>query len=68
MAAPWIFPEHVDAQFSDPTLISSLVGHTDPSFTLRRYPHAFESQRQRAAVPLDELLKAIDENEPVGAP
>ena len=51
----------------DPTLISSLLGHTDPSFTLRRYSHAFESQRQRAAVPLEELLSAIDEDEVVDA-
>ena len=50
----------------DPTLVSSLLGHTDPSFTLRRYSHAFESQRQRAAVPLDELLEAIDGAEPDG--
>ncbi|MBI3962266.1 MAG: site-specific integrase [Deinococcus sp.] len=36
--------------------IADRVGHTDPAFTLRRYSHLFEEQRQAAAVSLPDLL------------
>ena len=40
----------------DPRTIADRVGHTDPSFTLNHYSHAFEEQRQAAAVSLADLL------------
>ena len=44
----------------DPWTIADRVGHTDPSFTLRRYSHMFEDQRRAAAVSLDEMLRPDD--------
>ena len=44
----------------DPRTVADRVGHTDPSFTLRRYSHMFEAQRRAAAVPLDEMLRSDD--------
>lgn len=41
----------------DPRTIADRVGHTDPSFTLRKYSHMFEEQRQAAAISLTDLLK-----------
>ena len=32
----------------DARTVADRVGHTDPSFTLRTYTHAFDSQRKRA--------------------
>lgn len=45
----------------DPRTIADRVGHTDPAFTMRRYAHMFEEQRQAAAMNLTDLLmpKAI---------
>ena len=40
----------------DARTIADRIGHTDPAFTLRRYAHVFEEQRQGAAIPLLELL------------
>ena len=40
----------------DPRAIADRVGHTDPAFTMRRYAHMFEEQRQAAAVNLTDLL------------
>lgn len=40
----------------DPRTVADRVGHTDPAFTLRRYSHMFEEQREEAAVNLKELL------------
>lgn len=40
----------------DPQAIADRVGHTDASFTLRRYSHMFEEHRQRTAISLDVLL------------
>lgn len=44
-------------QGMDPRTIADRVGHTDPAFTLRRYSHMFEEQRQAAAINLSELLQ-----------
>ena len=41
----------------DPRTIADRVGHTDPSFTLRKYSHMFEEQRSAAAISLTDLLK-----------
>ncbi|CAA9575942.1 MAG: Phage integrase, site-specific tyrosine recombinase (ACLAME 2) [uncultured Truepera sp.] len=41
----------------DPRTIADRVGHTDPSFTLRKYSHMFEDQRQATAISLTDLLK-----------
>lgn len=51
----------------DPAQISSLVGHTGPSCTLRRSTHALGPQRQRAAATYEPLM-AIDRDAPVDAP
>lgn len=40
----------------DPRAIADRVGHTDPAFTMRRYAHMFEEQRQAAAMNLSDLL------------
>jgi integrase len=40
----------------DPQAIADRVGHTDASFTLRRYSHMFEEHRQRTAISLNVLL------------
>jgi len=40
----------------DPRTIADRIGHSDPAFTLRQYSHAFEEQRQAAAVGLMDLL------------
>lgn len=40
----------------DARTVADRLGHRDPSFTLRKYTHVFEEQRQTAAVSLDELL------------
>ncbi|CAN5671295.1 site-specific integrase [soil metagenome] len=47
----------------DPRTVADRVGHTDPSFTLRRYSHMFEAQRRAAAVPLPDMLGQGDEGE-----
>ena len=36
--------------------IADRIGHTDPAFTLRRYAHVFEEQREAAAIPLLKLI------------
>ena len=36
--------------------ISDRIGHSDPSFTMRRYAHVIDDQRRAAAIPLLELL------------
>lgn len=41
----------------DPRTIADRVGHTDPSFTMRKYSHMFEDQRQATAISLTDLLK-----------
>lgn len=41
----------------DPRAIADRVGHTDPAFTMRRYAHMFDEQRQAAAVNLTDLLR-----------
>jgi integrase len=41
----------------DPRAIADRVGHTDPAFTMRRYAHMFEEQRQAAAMNLTDLLR-----------
>ncbi len=41
----------------DARTVADRVGHTDPSFTLRTYTHAFETQRKRAAISLNNLLQ-----------
>ena len=45
----------------DPRTIADRVGHTDPSFTLRRYSHMFEEQRKRAAINLRGLIETDEE-------
>lgn len=40
----------------DARTVADRVGHTDPSFTLKRYSHMFEKQRKAATVSLKELL------------
>ena len=42
----------------DPATIADRVGHTDPAFTLRKYTHMFEEQRQAAAIGINDLLKS----------
>lgn len=41
----------------DARTIADRIGHTNAAFTLKQYAHAFEEQRQAAAIPLDYLLK-----------
>lgn len=36
--------------------IADRIGHTDPSFTMKRYAHVIDDQRRAAAIPLLELL------------
>lgn len=43
----------------DPQAIADRLGHTDASFTLRRYSHMFEEHRQRTAISLDVLLGSV---------
>jgi integrase len=40
----------------DPRTVADRIGHTDASFTLRKYAHCFEEQRHTAALNLRELL------------
>ncbi len=40
----------------DARTIADRIGHTDPSFTIKRYAHVFEDQRKAAAIPLVRLL------------
>lgn len=40
----------------DPRTIADRVGHAKPSFTLDRYSHFFESQRQKSTIDLHSLL------------
>ena len=40
----------------DARTIADRIGHTDPAFTLKRYAHVFEEQRQGAAIPLLKLV------------
>lgn len=47
----------------DARTIAERIGHTDPSFTLKRYAHVFEEQRRAAAIPLLELLASPENNE-----
>ncbi len=50
--------------------ISDRIGHTDPSFTMRRYAHVIDDQRRAAAIPLLELLSrrsTAPNQKPVGA-
>jgi len=47
----------------DARTIADRVGHSNPAFTLRQYAHAFEDQRQAAAVTLDELLGPIPDSD-----
>lgn len=44
----------------DPQAIADRVGHTDASFTLRRYSHMFEEHRERTAISLDVLLGRVE--------
>ncbi len=44
----------------DARTIADRIGHTDPSFTLKRYAHVFEDQRKAAAIPLLTLLSKSD--------
>ena len=41
---------------TDPRAVADRLGHSDPAFTLRRYSHMFEEQREASAVNLRELL------------
>jgi integrase len=41
----------------DVRTIADRIGHTNAAFTLKQYAHAFDEQRQAAAIPLDTLLK-----------
>jgi integrase len=41
----------------DARTIADRIGHTDPTFTLKRYAHVFEDQRKAAAIPLLTLLR-----------
>jgi integrase len=40
----------------DPRAVADRLGHSDPSFTLRTYSHAFEERRQAMAIGLSDLL------------
>lgn len=40
----------------DARTIADRIGHTNAAFTLKQYSHAFEEQRQAAAIPLETLL------------
>ncbi len=48
----------------DPRTIADRIGHRDPAFTLRQYSHAFEEQRQAAAVGLMDLLSPGTTSQP----
>ena len=47
----------------DPRTIADRVGHAKPSFTLDRYSHFFESQRQRSIVDLRSLMTTPADHE-----
>ena len=36
--------------------VADRAGHADPILTMRQYIHAFDAQRKKAAIPLDQLL------------
>ena len=40
----------------DVKTVSDRAGHADPVLTMRQYVHAFDAQRKRAAIPLEDLL------------
>ncbi len=42
--------------------IADRVGHTDPSFTLKRYAHVLDDRRRAAAIPLSQLLAPREVN------
>lgn len=44
----------------DARTIADRVGHKNADFTLKRYAHVFEEQRQGAAIPLNTLLGETD--------
>jgi integrase len=44
----------------DVKTIAERLAHTDPRFTLKKYAHLFEDQRQRAALLLSQLLAPIE--------
>ncbi len=48
----------LNKQGVDARTIADRIGHTDPTFTLRRYAHVFDEQRQGAAIPLQKLLSS----------
>src|SRR5690625_609335 len=41
----------------DPVTVAVRIGHRDPSFTLKRYSHAFEDQRKKAGLGLSTLME-----------
>lgn len=41
----------------DPKTVAERVGHRDAAFTLRQYSHAFEEQRKKAGIGIEELLR-----------
>ena len=41
----------------DPVTVADRIGHRDPSFTLKRYSHAFEDQRKKAGLGLSTLME-----------
>jgi integrase len=47
----------------DPRSVTDRIGHADPSFTMKKYAHAFEARRRVAAVPMTKLLEAHKEEE-----
>jgi integrase len=40
----------------DVRTVADRAGHADPVLTMRQYVHAFDAQRKRAALPLEDLL------------
>jgi len=40
----------------DVKTVADRAGHADPVLTMRQYVHAFDAQRKRAAIPLEDLL------------
>ena len=40
----------------DVRTVADRAGHADPVLTMRQYVHAFDAQRKRAAIPLEDLL------------
>ena len=40
----------------DVRTVADRAGHADAVLTMRQYVHAFDAQRKKAAIPLDELL------------